>query len=54
MARRAHVIQPLVIELADADLGDSRLSRRLTALASSLADRASEGFPKALDDAELE
>ena len=54
MAHRARVVQPLDVELADADLGDARLSRRLTGLASSLADRASEGFPKALDDAELE
>lgn len=54
MVRNACVVQPLDVELADADLGDARLSRRLTTLASSLADRAAEGFPKALDDAELE
>jgi hypothetical protein len=54
MSRRARVVQPLDVELSGADLGDARLSRRLTALASSLADRAADGFPKALDDAELE
>ncbi len=51
---RAPVVQPLDRELADADLGDARLNRRLSALATSLADRAAEGFPQALDDAELE
>lgn len=51
---RAPVVQPLDRELADADLGDARLNRRLSALAVSLADRAGEGFPQALDDAELE
>lgn len=48
------VVQALDVELEGADLGDKRLDRRLSALASSLADRAAEGFPKALDDAELE
>jgi hypothetical protein len=51
---QAPVVQPLDRELADADLGDARLNRRLSALAASLADRAGEGFPQALDDAELE
>ena len=51
---RARVVQPLDRELADADLGDARLNRRLSSLAESLSDRAAEGFPQALDDAELE
>jgi len=51
---RVPVVHPLDRELADADLGDARLNRRLGALATSLADRAGEGFPQALDDAELE
>jgi hypothetical protein len=42
------------MELADADLGDARLNRRLWLLAERLAERPSESFPKALDDAELE
>ena len=41
-------------EFSDVDLGDARLNRRLGALASKLADRSGESFPKALDDAELE
>ena len=41
-------------EFSDVDLGDVRLNRRLGALASKLADRSGESFPKALDDAELE
>ncbi len=41
-------------ELADADLGDARLGRRLGLLADRLAERPGESFPKALDDAELE
>jgi len=41
-------------ELADADLGDARLTRRLGLLADRLAERPGESFPKALDDAELE
>src|SRR5512136_2360586 len=41
-------------ELADADLGDVRLSRRLRTLGDQLAARPGESFPKALDDAELE
>jgi hypothetical protein len=51
---RERVVQSLDCELADADLGDARLNRRLSSLAASLADRAGEGFPQALDDAELE
>jgi hypothetical protein len=42
------------VELADVDLGDQRLNRRLGLLVTSLADRACESFPKAFDDAELE
>ena len=41
-------------ELKDADLGDERLNRRLGVLADLVAQRPSAGFPKALDDAELE
>ena len=41
-------------ELADADLGDVRLGRRLGLLVDRLAERPGESFPKALDDAELE
>lgn len=44
----------LADELADADLGDARLDRRLGLLAARLAERPGESFPKALDDAELE
>jgi hypothetical protein len=41
-------------ELAGAELGDARLSKRLCSLADQLAARPSASFPKALDDAELE
>ena len=41
-------------ELGDADLGDERLNRRLAVLADLVARRPDAGFPKALDDAELE
>lgn len=41
-------------EFVDADLGDERLNRRLGLLVDSLAERAAESFPKALNDAELE
>jgi hypothetical protein len=44
----------LSAELADADLGDRRLSKRLGLLADRIAERPGESFPKALDDAELE
>jgi hypothetical protein len=54
MPVRQPVVQTLALELAEADLGDTRLDRRLVLLATSLADRAAESFPKALDDAELE
>jgi hypothetical protein len=41
-------------EVADADLGDARLTVRLGGLVDALASRPGESFPKALDDAELE
>lgn len=44
----------LSAELADAELGDARLSKRLGLLADRIAERPGESFPKALDDAELE
>jgi hypothetical protein len=47
-------VEALEVEVAEADLGDERLNRRLGLLVTSLADRAGESFPKALDDAELE
>lgn len=48
--------RPVVLsaELADAELGDARLSKRLGLLVDRIAERPSESFPKALDDAELE
>lgn len=54
MARRARAVAAAADEVAGADLGDVRLAKRLTALVTSIADRAGESFPKALDDAELE
>jgi len=44
----------IAAEFSEADFGDARLSRRLGALASALADRPRASFPSALDDAELE
>jgi hypothetical protein len=41
-------------ELAGAELGDARLSKRLCLLADQLSARPGASFPKALDDAELE
>jgi hypothetical protein len=41
-------------ELTGADLGDERLNRRLGLLADAVAEAPGAGFPKALDDAELE
>jgi hypothetical protein len=41
-------------ELADADLGDVRLDKRLVQMAERLADHPGESFPKVFDDAELE
>jgi hypothetical protein len=52
--RRVAAVPAIADEVADADLGDLRLAKRLTALVSSIVDRPAESFPKALDDAELE
>lgn len=52
--KRAAILPGLSSEVAGADLGDSRLTQRLGLLVESLADRAGESFPMALDDAELE
>jgi hypothetical protein len=41
-------------ELGDAEFGDERLNRRLGVLADLVAQRPDAGFPKVLDDAELE
>lgn len=54
MSRRVASIPAISDEVADADLGDLRLAKRLTALVTSIVDRPAESFPKALDDAELE
>jgi hypothetical protein len=51
---RAASLPALSSEVAEADLGDVRLTQRLGALIDSLADRPGESFPKALNDAELE
>lgn len=52
---QGHVRAPAVSsELAGAELGDERLSRRLCVLADQLAVSPGASFPKALDDAELE
>lgn len=51
---RPATLPALSTEVADADLGDARLTQRLRLLVDSLADRPSESFPKALSDAELE
>jgi hypothetical protein len=53
-ARAAATLPALSAEVLEADLGDVRLTQRLALLMDSLADRAGESFPKALDDAELE
>jgi hypothetical protein len=52
--RVATTLPALSAEVLEADLGDVRLTQRLALLVDSLADRAGESFPKALDDAELE
>jgi hypothetical protein len=54
MPHRRPTAAVLSEELADADLGDARLTRRLGLLADCLAEQPGESFPKALDDAELE
>src|SRR5216110_3955860 len=51
---RAGAVQALSSEVAEAELGDARLTQRLGLLMDQLADQAGESFPKALDDAELE
>ena len=52
--KRVAALPALSAEVADADLGDARLTRRLGGLVDALASRPGESFPKALDDAELE
>jgi hypothetical protein len=52
--KRPPALAPLSSEVADADLGDARLTKRLGGLVDALASRPGESFPKALDDAELE
>lgn len=52
--KRAERVEPISVELGEADLGDERLNRRLGLLADRLAERPGESFPKALNDAELE
>lgn len=52
--KRAAAVPVLSTEIEDAELGDERLTHRLGLLVDSLADRAGQSFPKALDDAELE
>jgi hypothetical protein len=47
-------VPQLSTELANADLGDERLSRRLGRLVDRMSERPSDSFPKAMDDAELE
>lgn len=54
MPRKRPAVPAISTELADADLGDARLNRRLGLLADQLAERPGESFPKALDDAQLE
>lgn len=54
MPRKRSAPLPLSAELADADLGDLRLNRRLGLLADQLADHPDVGFPRALDDSDLE
>jgi hypothetical protein len=52
--RKPSTLPALSSEIVEADLGDVRLTQRLALLMDSLAERAGESFPKALDDAELE
>ena len=54
MPRRSAALPALSSEVLEADLGDVRLTHRLTLVMDSLADRASQCFPNAFDDAELE
>jgi hypothetical protein len=52
--KRVAALPTLSSEVAEADLGDARLARRLGGLVDALASRPGESFPKAFDDAELE
>src|SRR5258705_1901246 len=52
--KQAAAVPVLSAEMVDAELGDDRLTQRLGQLIDSLADRAGQSFPKALDDSELE
>jgi hypothetical protein len=52
--KRVAALPALSSEVAEADLGDARLTHRLGGLVDALASRPGESFPKALDDAELE
>lgn len=54
MPSRVAAVPAIADEVADVDLGDVRLAKRLTALVTAIVDRPAESFPKALDDAELE
>jgi hypothetical protein len=54
MLRTRAEVPSISVELAEADLGDERLDRRLGLLADQLSERPGESFPKALDDAQLE
>jgi len=54
MARKKAALPSMSSEFGDADLGDTRLNRRLGLLANRIGERPGESFPKALDDAELE
>jgi hypothetical protein len=54
MSARRPRAPSLAVELADADLGDARLNRRVALLAERLSEQPAQSFPKALDDAELE
>lgn len=52
--KRREKARSLSEEFSGAELGDERLNRRLGILADLVAQRPDAGFPKALDDAELE
>lgn len=54
LRKRAATVPVLSAEVAEAELGDARLTRRLGQLIDTLSDRPGESFPKALNDAELE
>ena len=48
MSKRTRGLEPLSHEMAGADLGDARLSKRLGQLSDDLAEMPGESFPKAL------